>query len=143
MAILTPFNELSTEAVQVTDSGDKQRVVYTRQIDGNVTSYNELSAEVVVDVDGNKQRAIPVVSLGVVDSLAVESVNSQTGVVVLTAEDIETSNGNNVLQDITTIKNDLGDLGEQVLTLQGVVNSLVNDIDGVATALDELNGEVK
>lgn len=143
MAILTPFNELSTEAVQVTDSGDKQRVVYTNQISGNVTSYNELSAEVVVDVNGNKQRAIPVVSLGVVDSLAVESVNSQTGVVVLTAEDIETSNGNNVSQDITTIKNDLGDLGEQVLTLQGVVNSLVNDIDGVATALDELNGEVK
>lgn len=129
MAILTPFNELSTEAVQVTDSGDKQRVVYTKQIDGNVTSYNELSAEVVVDVNGNKQRAIPVVSLGVVDSLAVESVNSQTGVVVLTAEDIETSNGSNVLQDITTIKNDLGDLGEQVLTLQGVVNSLLQKIE--------------
>lgn len=45
MAILTPFNELSTEAVQVTDSGDKQRVVYTNQISGNVTSYNELSAK--------------------------------------------------------------------------------------------------
>lgn len=143
MAIITPHSELNTEAVQVTSNGDKQRVMYTTPVNGTIEQYSELFADVVVDVDGERQRAIPVVSFGTVGEATVESVNAKTGVVVLTAQDIETENGSNVLNDLHAVRNDVDDMSDDIDSLQRTVNVLIADIDGVANALDALNGEVR
>lgn len=75
-------------------------------------------------------------------SVAVSSVNGQTGEVVLTAEDINVSfaeEEETIQTAISTLKEDQGDLGDQVSTIEGKIPESASTENPLATKQD-LNG---
>ena len=126
MALTGKYNTNSIENVQITDSG-KQRVVLSVPVNGTIESVNMKEPTVLVDDgNGNKQLALAVVNFGTVSESSLESVNGETGAVVLEGSDIESIVGGSidtVENHLNTIKADLGDIGDDLTELRNDIIS--------------------
>lgn len=120
MALTGQYTTQSIENVQITDSGN-QRVVLSVPVSGTVGALNTQEPTVLVDDgNGNKQLAMAVVNFGTVSASSLESVNGETGAVVLNGTNIEATVGgatDTVENHLNTIKTDLGDLGDDLTDL--------------------------
>lgn len=142
MALVSDFNPNSVEGTQELDSGDLQRVVMTNNVsadDVTVSKYSTTSVQVLVeDSEGNEQLCVATCNFGSVTTSSVESVNGETGQIVLTGEDINVNTDEDaptIADDLLVVKTDIGTLSTGLETAQ-------NDIDGLGDQVSAIEGKI-
>lgn len=120
--LISRYSTNSIQGTQETNSGDKQTVVMTTPVDGDITLGSPGSCQVLVSLaDGRKQIAVATVNFGTVSPASIESVNGKVGTIVLTGEDVDATVGGtlaSVQGHLQTIKDDLGEVGDSLTDLR-------------------------
>lgn len=137
--LISQFNGQNVEGVQETATGAFQRVVMTTAMEGTTILSGKKSVEVLVEDDqGNEQLCVATVNFGTVGSASIESVNGETGVIVLTGEDIKVdsdASAPTIADDLLVAKSDIETLSTGLATAQ-------NDIDGLGDQVSSIEGKI-